>query len=203
MPRPIRLRLAAAALAAGCIFTASANAEEEGFWESAWHTLRDPAPETWYQGIWKNWADSFKDGGTTVMLPISTYHLRSAYPPEKIDTYTEWPLGFGLGRTRYDQYGNSREVFAFGFQDSHGKPQYQVGYLWLKNWRPIESTQDFRLGLGYTLFLMAREDTNYYPVPGILPVASAGFKGFVLQTTYVPGGQGYGNVIFTWAQYTF
>lgn len=203
MPRAIRRFLAVAAIAAGCAVTAGAHAEEEGFWESAWHTLRDPAPETWYQGIWKNWTDTFQDGGTTIMLPINTYHLRFAYPPEKIDSYTEWPLGLGLARSRFDADGNKREVFAFIFQDSGGTPQYQVGYLWLKQWRPMQSAQDFRLGLGYTLFLMAREDSSYIPFPGILPVAGVGFKGFSIETTYIPGGNGYGNVIFTWAQYTF
>ncbi|MCX7892909.1 MAG: lipid IV(A) palmitoyltransferase PagP [Burkholderiales bacterium] len=195
--------VAAVLFASGAAAPALARAEDQSFWQSAWHTLRDPGPETWYQGIWKNWTDTYQEGRWTAMLPINTYHLRFAYTDEKIDTYTEWPLGFGIARSRFDEYGNRREVFAFVFQDSHGKPQYQVGYLWLKQWRPLADAQDFRLGLGYTLFLMAREDSNYIPFPGILPVASVGYKRLTIETTYVPGGIGYGNVIFTWAQFTF
>jgi palmitoyl transferase len=194
--------VAAVACASGAQAQAP-TANGEKWYESAWQTLRDPAAPTWYEGIWKNWTDTFRDGRTTLMAPIYTYHLPYAYPPEKRDQYTESPFGFGLGRTRYDEHGNTREVYAFGFQDSHGKPEYHLGYLWLKNWRPLEADRDFRLGAGYTVFLFARSDQNYIPIPGILPVLSAGYKGFVLQTTFVPGGNGNGNVIFTWAQFAF
>jgi palmitoyl transferase len=196
--------LAAAVLAAGAALAAPLPGRtDEPWYESAWHTLRDPAPPTWYEGIWQNWSDTFTAGRTTAMLPVYTYHMPYAYPPEKRDQYTEWPLGFGLGRSRDDEFGNTREVYAFGFQDSHGKAQYNAGYLWLKNWRPIEADRDFRLGAGYTVFLFARSNYNYVPIPGVLPVLSAGYKGFRLQTTFVPGGNGNGNVIFTWAQFTF
>jgi palmitoyl transferase len=196
--------LLTAVLAALAVAQATAAPAADTTWrESAWHTLRDPGPSTWYEGIWKNWSDTFRDGRTTLMLPIHTYHMPYAYPPEKRDQYTEWPLGVGLGRTRIDEYGNTREVYAFGFQDSNGKAQYNVGYLWLKNWRPVEADRDFRLGAGYTVFLFARSDQNYVPIPGVLPVLSAGYKGFTLQTTFVPGGNGNGNVIFTWAQFAF
>lgn len=196
--------LVGAALAADVAVALPAQAQSEPPWhESAWHTLRDPAAPTWYEGIWKNWSDTFAAGRTSVMLPVHTHHMPYAYPPEKRDRYTEWPLGFGLGRTRFDEYGNTREVYAFAFQDSHGKAQYNVGYLWLKNWRPVEADRDFRLGAGYTVFLFARSDQNYVPIPGVLPVLSAGYKRFTLQTTFVPGGNGNGNVVFTWAQFAF
>jgi palmitoyl transferase len=201
---PVANALTAAAFAAGLSVASAAVVQNQETWyESAWYTLRDPVAPTWYEGIGKNWSETFKGGRTTVMLPVYTYHMPYAYPPEKRDQYTDWPFGFGLGRTRYDEHGNTREVYAFGFQDSHAKAQYNVGYLWLQNWRPVESDRDFRLGAGYTVFLFARSDYNYVPIPGVLPVLSAGYKGFTLQTTFIPGGNGNGNILFTWAQFTF
>jgi len=204
----LTLALAAAPLAHAQYAPPGANGfplpPKEVWYEQAWHTLRDPAPDTWYKGIWKNWSDTFRLGDTTVLVPFSTYHFRFAYTQEQIDNYTEWPWGFGVGRTRPDERGNARDVYAMAFQDSHGKPSYMVGYRYMWQWRPIKSATDFRIGAGYTVFLMSREDTwNYFPFPGILPVATLGYKRFALETAYVPGGQGYGNILFTYAVITF
>lgn len=174
------------------------------WYQQAWYTLRDPQPATWYEGIWKNWRDTFRLGDTTVLIPFSTYHLRFAYEQEKIDQYVEWPWGFGLARSRPDERGNQRIVYAMAFQDSNSKPTYMAGYRYMWEWRPFESAADLRIGAGYTLFLMSRSDTfGYVPFPGILPVGTIGYKRFALETAYVPGGQGYGNVLFTFARIQF
>jgi hypothetical protein len=178
---------------------------KEPWYQQAWHTVRDPAPEKWYQGVWKNWSDLWRLGDTTVVIPFSTYHFRFAYTREQIDEYTEWPFGFGFGRARPDERGNMRDVYIMGFQDSHGKPSYMAGYRYMWQWRPIEGASDFRIGAGYTIFLMARSDTfgGYVPFPGILPVATIAYKRFALESAYVPGGQGVGNVLFTYARIQF
>jgi palmitoyl transferase len=88
-----------------------------------------------------------------------------------------------------------------GFQDSHFKPQWMTGYVWRAVWRPAE---DMRLGLGWTAFVMARADIGHYtPFPGILPTASIGYKKLSLETTYVPGARGAGNVLFFWGKWHF
>jgi palmitoyl transferase len=60
------------------------------------------------------------------------------------------------------------------------------------------------VGAGATVFMMSRQDIfNYIPFPGLLPVGSLGYKNLSLQTSFVPGGDGFGNVLFTWAKWTF
>lgn len=177
---------------------------EEKWYEQAWHTLRDPEPEKWHQGIWKTWSDTFRLGDTIVYIPFSTYHFRFAYTKEQIDKYTEWPLGFGLGRAMPDERGNLRDVYAMVFQDSHSKPTYMTGYRYMWQWRPMKSATDFRVGAGYTVFLMSRDDVwNRIPFPGIVPVGTIAYKRLALESVYVPGGHGYGNVLFTYVRLQF
>jgi len=153
------------------------------------------------QRAWKPVAETYEQGQNELYLPFRTYHLRSAYPREKIDSYQEHPPGLGFGRGRYDEKGNYEGVYAMGFQDSHFKPQWMAGYVWRAIWRPAE---DMRLGLGWTAFVMAREDIGHYtPFPGILPTASIGYKKLSLETTYVPGARGAGNVLFFWGKWHF
>jgi palmitoyl transferase len=79
---------------------------------------------------------------------------------------------------------------------------YTVGYTWIPTWNVGKS--EVKVGAGLTGFLMSRED--YFggvPFPGLLPVASISYKQLSLQATYVPGGQGNGNVLFAWGKWTF
>ncbi len=56
------------------------------------------------------------------------------------------------------------------FNDSHSKPQYNLGYGWSTYWGRRDSVQG---GLGYTLMLVARNDIfNGWPFPAVLPLAS-------------------------------
>jgi palmitoyl transferase len=88
-----------------------------------------------------------------------------------------------------------------GFQDSHFKPQWQAGYGWQAKWG---ERSGLNAGLGYTVFLTARTDIGHYiPIPGILPIASIGYKKFSVEGTYVPGGGGNGNILFFWGKLSF
>ncbi|HEY5762381.1 MAG TPA: lipid IV(A) palmitoyltransferase PagP [Rhodocyclaceae bacterium] len=139
------------------------------------------------------------DGDTEVFLPFLTYHLRYAYTPEKIASYEESPLGFGIGRGRFLDDGNWAGLFVMGFQDSHSRPQWLAGYGWQKIWN---TGPGIRIGLGYTAFLTARTDINHYqPTPAILPLASIGYGNLSIEGTFVPGGTGYGNILFFWAKW--
>ena len=85
-----------------------------------------------------------------------------------------------------------------GFQDSHFKPSYMVGYAHQWLWQP---TLDWRMGGGLTAFLMTRADIGHYtPFPGILPMASVGYKAVSVETAFVPGARGAGNLLFFWAR---
>ena len=107
----------------------------------------------------------------------------------------------GMGRGYYDESGDWHGVFVMGFQDSHSKPQYQIGYGYKTYWPLFD---EIKFGLGYTAFLGFRSDYNHYlPFPIVLPIFSFEYKKIALDTTYVPGGDGFGNVLFTWAKHSF
>lgn len=158
---------------------------------------KPPAEKSLFSKVWDPIARAYDVGTLELYLPLVTYHVRSSYTQEQIDSYQERPLGFGVGRGYYNEKGNWEGVYAMAFQDSHYKPEYQLGYAWKTFWHP---TQDFRVGLGYTTFLFARSDiASYMPLPGILPLAAVGYKNFSLETAYVPGG----NVFFLYGKWEF
>ncbi len=150
---------------------------------------------------WRNWMDTIRLGEDMVLTPINTYHMRWAYPAEKIARYTEWPRGLGYGRARWDANGNRREVFGIIFEDSGGRLQYNIGYLFTWNTRAFGTDPDIIFGAGYVLMLMGRWDWSYLPIPLMFPVVSLGFARISIETTFVPGWEGYGNVFFTWVQF--
>jgi len=158
--------------------------------------------EAWYERSWNAVAKAYHQGSPELYVPLVTYHVRSAYSQEKIDSFNETPYGLGVGRGYYDNdTGNYHGVYAMGFQDSHSKPEWMLGYSWKAMWG---ESQGWRTGLGYTAFLTARSDiANYFPFPGILPVASVSYKNLSLEGTYVPGGSGNGNVFFLWGKWSF
>ena len=154
---------------------------------------------SWYERIWAPIANVYDHGQWELYLPLHTHHLRSKYTQEKIDSYQENPYGFGFGRGLYNERGNWEGLFAMGFQDSHFKPSYTAGYGWKAVWRPSEDT---RLGLGYVAGLMTRKDVaGYFPFPVVFPIASLAYKNLSLETTFLPGAAGAGNIFFVWAKW--
>lgn len=131
-------------------------------------------------------------------VPLHTWHNRRMYTADKVKTYNENPWGIGFGKYRYDSDGNWHGIYAMEFADSHHNIEPIAGYGYEKIWRP---TENWRLGVGYTAGVTMREDYHWIPIPLVLPLASIEYKKFSLQTTYVPGGKGNGNVLFTWARW--
>lgn len=144
-----------------------------------------------------------ENGNWDLYLPLYTYHMPYAYSPEKISQYTDIPLGIGFGKGRYNKNNNWEGIYGMTFKDSHGIYQYMAGYAWIPNWN-ISKNGNWKIGAGATVFLMSRQDiNNYIPFPGLLPVGSISYKNASLQTAFVPGGDGFGNVLFTWAKWSF
>ncbi len=134
-------------------------------------------------------------------LPLHTHHMRYAYDKEKINSYNENPFGLGIGRGIFTSDGDWYGVYVLEFSDSHFKPEYQVGFGYKTYW-PL--TQEIKVGLGYTAFIGARSDIGHYsPFPAALPVFSLEYKKIALDSAFVPGGKGFGNVLFTWAKHSF
>lgn len=161
---------------------------------------------SWYTKAWdtagEHLSDIWTKGDVELYVPFWTYHLPFAYSPSQRAEYTEYPAGGGLGKGWYNKSGNWEGIYLMEFRDSHAKPMYMGGYGWVPTWNPINEKS--RIGIGATVFMFARSDINYYaPTPGILPMATIGYGPVDVQVAYIPGGEGYGNVLFWWAKYTF
>jgi hypothetical protein len=142
---------------------------------------------------------TWQRGTTEYYATFRTWHPTWAYSEKDNKDYQNWPPGFGLGRGHFDAKGNWHGVYAMGFQDSHYKPEWVVGYGWKTYWQAAES---IKLGLGYTVGLTTRTDIGHYtPVPYILPMVSLDFGKLAIEGAYVPGGTGYGNVMLFWAKW--
>jgi palmitoyl transferase len=153
-------------------------------------------------GIWSRAQDSlsltWQSSEYELYVPINTWHNRNYYSSEKIDGYNEHPWGLGLGKYRFDDDGDWNGFYAMAFSDSHRKIEPVVGYGFQKMWRP---TDNFRLGGGYTIGLTMRKDMHYLPIPVIAPTFSVEYKQLTVQSAYIPGGDGNGNILFTWLRW--
>jgi palmitoyl transferase len=162
-------------------------------------SLADPphdatAPTSWWARVSDDMSATWQSNRYALYVPLDTWHNRYMYTPQEISQYNERPWGLGVARYRYDQDGNWHAWYAMAFLDSHRKVEPAVGYGYQKIWHPAE---DWRLGAGVTAGLTARADYGYLPLPVLLPLVSVGVGRLTLQSTYVPGGKGFGNVLFT------
>ena len=106
-----------------------------------------------------------------------------------------------MGKSYRDEESNWRGYYAMLFADSFNKIEPIAGYFYAKNL--LGAADTFSFGLGYTLFLTAREDTSYLPLPGIAPLLTTGYKNLTLNAAYMPGKVGAGNICFVWLVYGF
>ncbi|WP_251864020.1 lipid IV(A) palmitoyltransferase PagP [Achromobacter sp. Marseille-Q4962] len=143
----------------------------------------------------------WSQGGDDLYLTGYAWHNRGAYSADKIRSFREFAIGGGYGRSIYDEDGDWQGLYAMAFLDSHSKVEPIAGYGFLKIGQVSEN---FRLGAGYTVFLTARRDIMHYvPFPGVLPLVGAGYRNAMLYATYIPGGQGAGNVLFVFGRWAF
>lgn len=160
-------------------------------------------PDNWLEGASNHLESIWNDGNHELYIPLYTYHTPYAYSPQKLAEYTDYPMGLGFGKGITNESGNWEGVYGMAFKDSHGIYEYMAGYGWVPMWS-IDKAGDWKYGAGVTVFMMSREDIfHYIPFPGALPIGSISYKDLSLQTTYIPGGKDFGNVIFTWAKWSF
>ena len=187
---PIAVQAQAAAPAPAAALANPQSPADAAWWRELFDTGVDHVKDTW------------KEGKVEAYVPFLSFHMPFAYTSEQRASYTENPIGFGMGLGRYNASGNYEGTYAMVFQDSHGQPEYMVGYAWIPTW-PLGDTA-LKAGIGVVGFLTSRADTAHYtPFPGILPVATLSIADFSVQAAYVPGGSGWGNVVFAWAKWTF
>ena len=126
---------------------------------------------------------------------MNTWHNRRYYDADKIKEFNEEPWGLGVGKYRYDEKGNWHALYGKAFMDSYNKLEPLVGYSYQKMWRLSENV---RLGAGYSVGITMRSDFNYMPIPIVAPLASVECKKLPVQSACIPGGNGNGNILFTW-----
>ena len=154
--------------------------------------------EYWQQlkaDISATWASSKYDA----YIPLYAWHNRLAYDDEHIKKYNENPWGFGVGKSYYDVNGNWHGLYGMAFKDSNDHLETFLGYAFMKNWS-LNSSGDFKVGLGYTLGVTQRSEWYYLPVPAPLPIAGIEYKRLAVQAAYVPGVKNDGNVLFVWTK---
>lgn len=153
--------------------------------------------QTW-QSVKTELSNTWQSPNSELYIPIITWHNRHYYSAEEIDDFNERPWGLGYGKYRYDDDGDWHGLYAMAFLDSHGDIEPIVGYGFQKVWRASVNT---RFGLGYTAGVTMRANSDYIPLPVLAPLLSVKYKHVALQSTYILGGNGYGNVLFSWLRW--
>ena len=156
--------------------------------------------ETLLGGFRQRLSQTWNSSTLDLYVPAHTWHNRLMYDRERAQKYNERPWGIGLGKSFEDEDGDRHFLYYMGFQDSHNMYEPIVGYAYQKNWRPA-GTDDFRLGLGYTVGITARQQYNYIPFPLPLPLFGIEYKRLALQSVYIPGRYNDGNVLFCWLRW--
>ena len=140
----------------------------------------------------------WNDGDYDIYVPFYSWHNRFAYDDDHIDKYNEKAFGFGLGKSHYDEKGNWSGLYAFGFKDSNYHFESVMGYAYMYNW---DMSENWHVGLGYTLGMTQRHEYEYIPIPMPLPLAEVNYKRMMsLQMAYVPGLRNWGNVALFWVR---
>jgi palmitoyl transferase len=168
-----------------------------------------PARADWWEDFkdlhaykWERAKEAFHNGRDDYYVSGYIWHAPWAYSYDRRhNELNDIAWGGGYGRSVADPNGNTHSLYALAAQDSHYKPQYLAGYLWTTYW-PLGGSLSG--GLGYTVFLFARSDiANYFPLPGIAPVASLRYRRAELLGAYIPGVAGAGNVGYVLARFSF
>ena len=143
-------------------------------------------------------------GENELIVTGYAYHLRSTYTEEKLKELNEHAWGGGWARTIEDPDGDTHSLFYFGFHESHGKVQHNLGYLYSTYWGPQDG---LRAGIGIAPFIVQRPDiASGVPIPVFLPIASLKYRKATLMFTYIPtvnGGINNGSVAFAFARFGF
>ena len=149
-------------------------------------------------------AAAWDHGNNELIISGYAYHLRSTYSEEKLRELNERAWGAGWARTITDADGDTHSLFLYGFHESHGKIQWNAGYLYTAWWGPQDG---LRGGLGITTFIVQRPDiASGIPIPAVLPIAAVAYGKLTVMATFIPtvnGGVNNGSVAYVFAKYAF
>jgi len=149
-------------------------------------------------------AAAWDHGDNELILSGYAYHLRSTYTAEKLRELNERAWGIGWSRSVTDPDGDNHMLFAFGFHESHGKIEWNVGYAYSTYWGPQDG---LRAGIGYGAFIVQRPDiASGVPIPAVLPIAALAYGNATMFATFIPtvnNGINNGSVLFVFGKYKF
>jgi palmitoyl transferase len=154
----------------------------------------------WLNSGCRRLVDTYQKGGNDLIVSGYAWHTPWTWTAEKRAEENEAAWGGGWGRTVERENGDTDTVYFLVFNDSHSKPQYNVGYGWSTYWGRRDGLQG---GLGYTLMVVARNDIfNGWPFPAVLPLASLRYDKVVVYSTYIPslGGVNNGSVVYVFGK---
>ncbi|WP_171840356.1 lipid IV(A) palmitoyltransferase PagP [Serratia symbiotica] len=158
-------------------------------------------------GLWQRFTDNMAQTWNNspnhdLYIPAVIWHNRWAYDDEHLNRYNERPWGGGYGISRFDSDGDWHGIYLMALKDSFNKWEPIGGYAYEKIWHPLDD-KDFRLGLGVTASVTARDNWHYIPLLAPLPMASISYQQLTFQATYIPGTYNNGNVFFAWLRWQF
>jgi len=111
-------------------------------------------------------------------------------------------MGGGYGISRFDSDGDGHGIYLMALKDSFSHWEPNGGYAYEKIWRPLDE-RGFRLGLGFTTSVSARDNWHYIALPAPLPGASTSYQQLTFKASYIPGTYNNGNVFFAWLRWQF
>ena len=153
----------------------------------------------WGRQTWEDAKYVWRSDHYDAYVPFYAWHNRLAYDDEHISKYNEAALGFGLGKSVYDEKGNWYGLYAFAFKDSNYKLETVAGFAYQKNWA-LDCSGDWKAGIGYTIGMTQRHEYAYIPIPMPLPIAGIEYKKLAFHLAYVPGMKNFGNVALFFAR---
>jgi palmitoyl transferase len=189
--RGVLLAVVVCLLAASVTPVAAQSDEQPGFWSRVLDStpLGISSVDRDTTGFWGQTVDGVKttwSGRHDLYIPGYIWHTPWKYSTERRERYNTLAWGLGYGRTKIDDAGRPRSLFAIVSKDSFDRFQYQAGYAWRARWQP--GGGPLRLGAGYTALVIGRSDKLHYaPLPLALPLFSIGIKHLELLGAYVPG----------------
>jgi len=160
----------------------------------------------------KRWWDASKnkvsliydEGKNDLYLTLYAYHDRFTYTPEKLEELNEGAYGFGFGRSRVNEKGNTEMLFVMTHLDSHSDVQVNAGYGWVKKFNIFGNT---KLGIGYAAGLVSRSDFyGRIPIPFALPLGTIDVGDISLNAILIPklnDGINNGNVLFIFGKFSW
>lgn len=159
---------------------------------------------TWYEAVRDNFKLIYNEGNNDIYVTGYAYHDRWTYTKEKLKDLNEGAYGGGIGRSIVNKKGNTEMLYAMAHLDSHSDVQINVGYAWAKK---FSIAGDFKLGFGYTAFLVSRSDfAHRIPLPFALPLVTVDIDDVSIMGILIPklnDGINNGNVLFIFAKFTW